>query len=80
MKRPHNIEITDREIALLRELPAFDLRLLLSELNLHGWEVAREMLPHIEASLATRNIARLVPGPDTLDRADAEPGDGTDGR
>lgn len=39
-----NIEITNDEIAWVRSLDDFDLAMLLSEVNDHGWEHGRILL------------------------------------
>jgi hypothetical protein len=44
-----NISITSAELALIRRLDAFDLTMLLSEINDHGWTVARTTLGMIGA-------------------------------
>jgi hypothetical protein len=44
-----NISITAAELALIRRLTAFELTMLLSEINDHGWTVARTTLAIIGA-------------------------------
>lgn len=39
-----NIEITPEELAFIRSLGDFDLTMFLSEINDHGWGVARQTL------------------------------------
>mgnify|MGYP003656556469 CR=1 FL=1 len=40
-----NIKITEQEIQMIRSLSDFDLTMLLSEVNDHGWDAARVLLP-----------------------------------
>ncbi len=40
----NNIEITKAELRNLRELPDFDLTMILSDIHDNGWPVARETL------------------------------------
>lgn len=48
-----NIDLTADEASFIRALGDFDLKMFLSELNDHGWEAARKLLPLIlEAILA----------------------------
>lgn len=47
-----NIEITPQEIAHIRQLGDFDLKMLLSELDEFGWDDARALLPMIKATEA----------------------------
>lgn len=50
-----NISITPDEIAQIRALDDFDLKMFLSEVSDHGWRVGRELLPFIQnASEAKR--------------------------
>lgn len=39
-----NIEATTEELAYIRSLPDFDLIMILSEINDHGWAIARKTL------------------------------------
>ncbi len=45
-----NIDITEAQLASVRNLTDFDLVMFLSELDDHGWEVARETLRLILAA------------------------------
>ena len=40
-----NINITKEELKFIRGLKDFDLTMLLSEINDHGWLTARKLLP-----------------------------------
>lgn len=40
-----NQKITSEELAAIRKLNDFDLTMLLSETNDHGWAIARTLLP-----------------------------------
>ena len=42
-----NVEITPDELRAIRELGDLDLTMIVSEVNAHGWEVARVLLPVI---------------------------------
>ena len=44
-----NIDATAADLAFIRSLPDFDLIMLLSEINDHGWEEARKLLPLMAA-------------------------------
>lgn len=42
-----NIKITHDELKLIRSLSDFDLTMLLSEIEDHGWNQARALIPMI---------------------------------
>lgn len=49
-----NIKITADELAFILSLDHFDLKMVLSEINDHGWPVARKLLPLISATLGRK--------------------------
>jgi hypothetical protein len=47
-----NIEISKEDLAFIRTLEDFDLKMLLSEINDHGWEAGgKRLLPMIRESV-----------------------------
>ena len=42
-----NQQITQTELAIIRQLDDFDLTMLLSEINDHGWQEGRKLLQMI---------------------------------
>lgn len=46
----NNIEITAAELLAVRSFDDFDMKMFLSEINQHGWDVARSLIPMIVAA------------------------------
>lgn len=57
-----NIRISPKQIEFIRSLPDFDLKMMLSEINDHGWEVAKRMIPDMmNAPHIKEHIAKPTP-------------------
>jgi hypothetical protein len=50
-----NLEIDDETLAFIKSLDNWDLIMLLSEINDHGWDMAERMLKDVKKHYATRN-------------------------
>lgn len=55
-----NIKVSESVLRRIRALDDFDLRMLLSEINDHGWDVARKLLDVIEKTNAEREALSAV--------------------
>jgi hypothetical protein len=49
-----NLRIHKSQISTIRSLPDFDLIMLLSEINDHGWEVAKHLLPLMRKTVTNK--------------------------
>jgi len=47
----YNVEITPEELAIIRRMEDFDIIMLISEVNDHGWETAQKLIPLIDKTL-----------------------------
>jgi hypothetical protein len=52
-----NQEVTEREIAKIRQLDNFDLVMLVSEIHDHGWPVARKTLAMMLSGLLPDEVS-----------------------
>jgi hypothetical protein len=53
-----NVTMSNSELESIKKMCDFDLIMLVSEINDHGWEVARRLIPMIQEATASHGDRR----------------------